>query len=203
MLKKMSLLSLILLCTLSIKAQEEPIQIIEERVSNRLMLHALNETDTDYDLLITVEGTDFRQSKAKPRLMRIPATSKVKNVARLMLIKGKEPKYTYTLVINDSLSRRSLRKEFTKVRIKPEKQITVYITQNCVGCDSIIQPLENSKWIYTKHDLNEKPEIAKQLKMAVPQLDSLTTPVFSYGGLIFPKVKSYEELVVEMNKKKE
>lgn len=203
MIKKLLLLTIVALCTLSINAQEEPIQIIEERVANRLMLHAINETDTTYDMLITVEGTGFRQSKAKPRLIRIPATSKVKNVARLMISKGKEPSYTYKLVLNDSLSRRALRKEYTKVRINPKKPITVYLTQNCVSCDSIIKPLEDSKWIYTKYDLNEKQEIARQLKMAIPQLDTLTTPVFSIGGLIFPKVKSFEELMEEMNKEEE
>lgn len=202
MLQKLSLLTFVILCTMSIYAQDEPIQILEERIANRLMLHALNETDTDYDMMITVEGSDFRQSKAKPRLIRIPATSKVKNVARLMLMKGKEPNYTYKLVINDSLSRRSLRKAYTKVRINPKKPITVYLTQNCMSCDSIIQPLEDSKWIYTKYNLNEKPEIARQLKIAIPQLDTLTTPVFSIGGLIFPKVQSFEELMKEMNKEK-
>ncbi len=203
MLKKFSLLTLIVLCTMSVHAQDEPIQILEERVANRLMLHALNETDIDYDMKITVEGTGFRQSKAKPRLIRIPATSKVKNVARIMLLKGKEPNYTYKLVINDSLSRRALRKQYTKVKIKPKKPITIYLTQNCVSCDSIIKPLEDSKWVYTKYDLNEKPEIAKQLKIAVPQLDTLTTPLFSIGGLIFPKVQSFEELMEEMNKEEE
>jgi len=200
MLKKLALFTLVVLCNLSVYAQEDPIQIIEEKVANRMMFHALNETDTDYDMLITIEGTDFRQSKAKPRLIRVPATSQVKNVARIMLSKGKEPNYTYKLVVSDSLSRRALRKEWTKVRINPVKPITVYVTENCTSCDSIIQPLENSKWVYTKHNLAEKPIIAEQLRMAIPGLDSLITPVFSLGGLLFPKVKSYEELIEEMMK---
>ncbi len=200
MLKKLFLFTLALLCNVYSYGQEDPIQIIEERVANRLMLHALNETDTDYDMMITVEGTDFRQSKAKPRLIRIPATSKVRNVARLMLLKGKEPNYTYKLVIKDSLSRRALRKEFKKVKIMPKKPITVYITENCVGCDSIMKPLEDSKWVFTKHDLKEKPEIADQLRMTIPQLDTIKTPVFGLGGLLFPKVKNYEELMEEMQK---
>jgi hypothetical protein len=132
--------------------------------------------------------------------MRIPATSKVNNVARLMLIRGEEPNYTYKLDINDSLSRRALKKEFKKVKIKPKKPITVYITENCTDCDSIMKPLENSKWEFTRFELAGKTEIINQLKMALPGLDSIKTPVYSVGGIIFPKVKNYEQLLEEMMK---
>lgn len=199
MLNKLFLFGL-LLSGFNLFAQDGPIQILDEQVANRIILHALNETDTDYDIKITVEGTGFRQSKSKPRLMRIPATSKVKNIARLMLIRGEEPNYTYKLDINDSLSRRALRKEFTKVKIKPKKPITVYITENCTDCDSIMKPLENSKWEFTRFELAGKTEIINQLKMAIPNLDSIKKPVFSIGGLIFPKVENYEQLMEEMIK---
>lgn len=201
MLYKFFILSL-LLSSFNLLAQDGPIQILEEQVANRLILHALNETETDYDIKITVEGTGFRQSKSKPRLMRIPATSKVKNIARLMLIRGEEPNYTYKLDINDSLSRRALRKEFIKVKIKPKKPITVYITENCTDCDSLMKPLEDSKWKFTRFDLAGKTEIINQLKMAVPELDSIKTPVYSIGGIIFPKVVNYEQLMEEMMKEK-
>ncbi len=201
--KHIFLLSLIVLSFSTALSQEGPIQIIEERVANRLMFHALNEIDTIYDFKITIEGTNFRQSKAKPRLMRIPATSKVKNVARIMLLKGKEPDYTIKLEINDSLSRRALRKQFIKVKIKPEKPITVYVTENCTKCDSIIKPLEDSKWVYTRYNLAEKEEMKKQLLLAMPKMDTLQNPIFSVGGLIFPKVTNYEQLIEEMNKELE
>lgn len=200
MIKKILLLSIVILLSVPTIAQDGPVQIIEEKIANRMMFHALNETDIDYDILISIEGTDFRQSKAKPRLMRIPATSRVNNVARIMLIRGKEPNYTYKVVVNDSLSRRSLRKQFKLVKVKPPKPITVYVGANCQNCDSILKPLENSKYIFTRFNLAEKPEVASQLKMAIPELDSIETPVFSLGGRIFPNVKSYEELMDEMNK---
>jgi predicted protein tyrosine phosphatase len=199
MLKNLLLICLIILSKTFVFAQEEPIQIIEERVANRLMLYALNETDIDYDVMITVEGTDFRQSKAKPRLTRVPATSKV-NIARLMLIKGTEPNYTYELVVTDSLSRRSLQKEFELVKIKPKKQITVYIPENCKSCDSILKPLADSKYVFTSFVLAEKPEIKKQLQGAIPELDAMEAPIFSLEGLLFLKVKNYEELIIELEK---
>jgi hypothetical protein len=200
MIKKTLLLVIVIFSSISTFAQDGPIQIIEEKVANRIMFHALNETDVDYDILFTVEGTNFRQSKSKPRLMRVPATSRVDNIARIMLERGKEPNYTYTMVLNDSLSRRSLRKEFKLVKINPPKPITVYVGANCRSCDSILKPLENSKYVFTRYDLADKPEVASQLKLAIPDLDSIETPVFSLGGRIFPKVQNFEELMEEINK---
>jgi len=199
MLKKLLLVSLVICYTSSVYAQDSIIKIIEEKESNRLMLYALNETDIDYDVMITVEGVGFRQSSAKPRLTRVPATSKV-NIARLTLIKGKFFDYSYKLVVNDSLSRRALRKQAKLIKVKPKKQITVYIPENCMSCDSIMKPLRDSKYVFTSHNLGEKPEIKKQLGMPMAQLDSLQTPLFSIGGLIYPKVKNYDELMEKLLK---
>ena len=199
MLRKLVVISLTIFCTSITLSQVEIIKIVDETVSNKLMLYALNETDKDYDVMITVEGTGFRQSAARPRLTRVPATSKV-NVARLTILKGKTPNYTYELIVNDSLSRRALRKKFELVKVKPKKQITVYITENCFRCDSIMKPLQDSKYIFTSHNLVEKPEIKKQLQMAFPQLDTLKTPVFSLGGHLFPEVTNYTQLIEELDK---
>ena len=197
MLKKLLLISFVICSSSGLYGQDSIIKIVEEKVSNRLMLYALNETDIDYDVMITVDGTGFRQSASRPRLTRVPATSKV-NIARLTLIKGKFPNYTYKLVVNDSLSRRALRKKFELVKVKPKKQITVYITENCLRCDSIMKPLRDSKYVFTSYNLIDKPEIKKQLRMALPQLDSMQTPVFGLGGFLFPEVKNYDQLLEKL-----
>ena len=197
MLKKLLLVSLVICYTSSVYAQDSIIKIIEEKESNRLMLYALNETDIDYDVMITVEGVGFRQSSAKPRLTRVPATSKV-NIARLSLIKGKFFDYSYKLVVNDSLSRRALRRQSELIKVNPKKQITVYIPENCMSCDSIMKPLNDSKYVFTSHNLGEKPEIKKQLGLPMSQLDSLQTPLFSLAGILYPKVKNYDQLLEKL-----
>lgn len=68
--------------------------------------------------MITITGTNFRQSKARPRLIRVPSASKV-HLKTLILLRGKTPSYTYDLKINDSLSRRALKKTFEKYRSSP------------------------------------------------------------------------------------
>jgi hypothetical protein len=198
MLKKLLLTTLFICYGTVVCSQKNIIKIIDEKVSNRLMLYAINETDTDYDVTITVEGVGFRQSKAKPRVTRVPATSKV-NIARLSLVKGTFLDYSYDLIVSDSLSRRALRRPFELIKVKPSKQITVYIPENCVGCDSIIQPLNDSKYLFKTYKLAEKPEIKKQLSTMVTKLDSREIPLFGLGGILYPEIKDYEQLVKKLS----
>ncbi len=200
MLKKLLLVCFIVGSTSSLFSQDSIIKIVEKKESNRLLLYAVNETDIDYDVMITVEGVGFRQTSRKPRLTRVPAASKV-NIARLSLIKGKFLDYSYKLEVNDSLSRRALRRQAESIKVKPKKQITVYIPENCMRCDSIMKPLNDSKYLFTSYNLGEKPEIKKQLGMPMAQLDSLQTPLFSLGGVIDPKVKNYDQLLEKLLEK--
>ena len=190
---------LLLLSVPLIFAQEKNVKIVEEKIANRLALYAVNGSETDYDVMITVSGKNFRQSKGKPRLVRVPQASKV-HLKNLILTKGKFPQYTYELVVNDSLSRRALRKPFTNIKIKPKKLITIYVTENCPTCDSIINPLNESKYKFTSIVLADRPEVKEGLKRVIPKLDSIQKPIVSLGGKIFPEVENYDQLMEELNK---
>jgi len=102
---KLNILTLILV--LQINAQSSPIKVVVEDIPNRLAFFAINGSTADYDVKVTISGTNFRQSKAKPRLIRVPAASKV-HLKTIMLIRGKKPSYTYSIFQNDSLSKRIL-----------------------------------------------------------------------------------------------
>jgi len=199
MLQRTSLFLLLLLSVPLIFAQEKNVKIVEEKIANRLALYAVNGSETDYDVMITVSGKNFRQSKGKPRLVRVPQASKV-HLKNLILTKGKFPQYTYELVVNDSLSRRALRKPFTNIKIKPKKLITIYVTENCPTCDSIINPLNESKYKFTSIVLADRPEVKEGLKRVIPKLDSIQKPIVSLGGKIFPEVENYDQLMEELNK---
>lgn len=182
-------------------AQEKPIKIEEERKANRLFLYALNENLTTYDMTITVKGTGFRQPKSKPRLIRIPATSRV-NVINLIVERDQEPKYTYDITVNDSLSRRALKKEFTLIKIDPKKSIFIYVTEKCISCDSIIYSLQKSPYRFNRFDLIKDSIVRKQLEPAFVDADiplnELTSPVIQLNGRIYTKINSYAELMARM-----
>ncbi|MEM9001563.1 MAG: hypothetical protein AAGB24_14970 [Bacteroidota bacterium] len=177
----------------------------EERKGNRLAFYALNEDEKPYDVLFEVKGTNFRQSTAKPRLIRVPSTSKV-YLKSIILYRDKTPHYTYTLTTNDSLSRRALKKEYTLIEvapkpIKPKKHITIYATPYCTPCDSIIQRLNDNLYIFRHIDLSETTKIKETLSAALGQpLDSLKQPIVNLGGHLYTWINDYDTLMAELEK---
>ncbi|MDO5968346.1 hypothetical protein Q4Q35_00865 [Flavivirga aquimarina] len=198
MLKFQTLITLLCIA-FQINAQETPLRVVTKDIPNRLAFYVINENKQDFDVQITISGTNFRQSQSRPRWVRIPGASKV-HLKSIFLIRGKKPNYTYDLKVNDSLSKRALKKAFERVKIKPEKSITVYITEKCINCDSIIQALEHSNYKYIAYILSEKSEIKNQLKNYLPEIDTIKTPIINLGGKLFTNLIAYDKLLEELNK---
>ena len=59
-----------------------------------------NTDSISYDIFLKVDTEDFRRSSERPILKTIPPKSK-QRVLTMVILKGKEGKYTYTLVINE------------------------------------------------------------------------------------------------------
>lgn len=194
---------LMLLCVIHLNAQTSPIQIVVEEMPNRLGFFAINETTTDYDVKVSISGTNFRQSRAKPKFIRVPAASKV-HIKSIILLRGKKPNYSYKIIHSDSLSKRAIKKPFEKVKINPRKQITIYIPHNCTSCDSIISPLENGSYKYNSFLLSENKNITDQLQRSfgtngVP-VDSLKIPIINLGGKLYTNIGTYDKLLFELEK---
>lgn len=192
-----------LFLVLQTSAQLSPIGVVVEEIPNRLSFFAINESTSDYDVIVTISGTNIRQSKAKPRLIRVPAASKV-HIKTIMLIRGKKPSYSYNIYQNDSLSKRALKKPFEKIKIKPKKQITLYIPHNCTTCDSINASLTNGDYKYTSYLLSENANISSQLQRSFgansTPVDSLKIPIINLGGTLFTKIDTYQKLLDELAK---
>ncbi len=191
---------LLVLFILKTNAQELPIKVVTEDIPNRLAFYAVNENDQDVDVMLTLTGTNFRQSKGRPRLVRVPGVSKV-HLKTIILVRGKQPNYTYELAVNDSLSRRALKKEAKRIKVEPKKSITLYITDVCERCDSMLVHMEKGKYKFKAHRLSERPEIMEQLKKSYPTtLDSITTPIFNLGGRLYTRIEAYDKLLETLHK---
>ncbi len=177
--------------------QEHSIKIVTEEIPNRLEFYALNENETDLDVLFELTGTNFRQSAAKPRFIRVPARSRV-HLKTVVLMRGKKPSYTFRLDVNDSLSSRSLVRESEPIKIAPRKSITIYIPEKCSSCDSLIGSLTQGPYNFTSHLLGERQEIRDQLDRSFGNridLDTLQTPVINLGGKLYTRVEDYNQLL--------
>ncbi|WP_420322553.1 hypothetical protein [Flagellimonas sp.] len=189
-------------------SQANPIKIEEQKGNNRITFFAVNETYTPYDVLFEVKGTNFRQSAAKPRWIHVPATARV-NLKTIILFRDKQPVYTKIVKVNDSLSRRALKKEYEKLdipppKIKPKKQITIYSSPNCTSCDSIVSKLTVENYLFRNILLKEQPDVKEQLgkflAKSSEEMDSISSPIISLGGKLYSWIASYEQLQEELNK---
>lgn len=199
---KKILLFFVFLFLNQVNAQEIPIEIIDEKISNRIRIYAVNRNEKDYDVMITIKGSNFRQSKSKPRLIRVPATSKV-HLKDLIVTRGEQAVYTYDLIVNDSLSRRAIKKEYKLIKIKPKKLITIYITDNCTNCNSLIDSLAQSRYLFSVLTLNEKPKAREALQKAFENqnmpLDSIHKAIVSLGGHLYISIENYQQLLEKLN----
>ena len=199
---KKILLFFVFLFLNQVNAQEIPIEIIDEKISNRIRIYAINRNEKDYDVMITIKGSNFRQSKSKPRLIRVPATSKV-HLKDLIVTRGEQAVYTYDLIVNDSLSRRAIKKEYELIKIKPKKLITIYITDNCTNCNSFIDSLAQSRYLFSVLTLNEKPKAREALQKAFENknipLDSIHNAIVSLGGHLYINIENYQQLLEKLN----
>lgn len=186
----------------SVSAQERPVRIIEKDIPNRIALYAVNENENDLDVKLTVSGTNFRQSRAKPRFIRVPAASKV-HMKTLVLFRDKKPSYTFKLEVNDSLSNRTLKKEYEKIKIRPHKPVVIYLTPSCNKCDSLMLDIKKSVYLFDTLNLAEKTQIKDQLQLAFGEampIDSLKTPIINIGGKLYTRIEKYDEILEILRK---
>lgn len=198
MFKKVLLVITTLFISFAASAQLKEIKIEEERKSNRIFLYALNENLVDLDVAIEVEGTGIRTRAGKPRLTRVPATSKV-NITSIIVERDKTPVYTYKLTVNEELSKRVIKKEATPIKIDFQKPVTIYTTEACTSCDTLVAQLDASPYRYTLHNLAEKPEMREQIKAALPSLDNVTSAVVSIKGILHTEIETLDQLLEKIN----
>ena len=192
MVKKIILL-FIATCPFVTQAQVTEIKVEEERRGNRIMLYGLNETLEDLEVTFEVDGTGFRQSKRKPRGVLIPAASKV-HMLNLMVNKGETPNYKVKQTVSDSISRRTLRKQSSPIRIPTAKPIIMYVTENCNTCDSLVAKLERSPYKFQNTYLAQDSITRKQVAKGITRLDTIVTPIFNIKGILNTEILNYEDV---------
>ncbi len=207
--KLLKIASIFCFIFINVNGQKNKIKILEEKSANRISFYALNESYTDYDVKITIKGTNIRQSKASDRFIRVPSAAKV-FLKSIFLTRGKTPVYNHRLAINDSLSRRAIKRppvsriELPPQKIIPEKPIAIYIAKNCISCDSIVSKLAAANYEFRSYVIKENADLRKQLTkiLAKPEtaLDSLKIPVINLGGRIYTWIEDYEQLIEELAK---
>jgi hypothetical protein len=180
-------------------SQSSPVRIVTEDSDRRVMVYAVNESETDYDVLVRISGSNFRQSRAQSRYIRVPGASRV-FIKALIPIRGKVPTYKFGIELNDSLSNRSIIREYEKIKLQPPHPIIIYYPRVCGGCDSLISSMEHGVYKFDVKYLSEAPETRSQLEQILGSepLDSLALPIVNVGGKLYRTLENYEQVIEKL-----
>lgn len=197
------LLPLLLLFITTSWAQNRPIEIEDEQKVNRLYLYAVNKNLQAFDVAITVTGTGFRQRAGKPRMVHVPARSRVQ-LSSLIIERGKEPKYDYTLEVSAELSPRALKNEFELIKIDPKFPVTIYQSAGCTEqCAALLAAFDESPYRYTHTILADFPKVFDQISGLIvggaERLEAMETPIVMMAGKMFLTLSTFEEVMTKMD----
>lgn len=200
--KSFYLLSFVLLMGFSIRAQEA-IKITDSIDKNRLLIYATNQTLTDLDILLTLDGSGFRQRAGAPRRMHIPARAKV-NVLSLVIERGKTPYYDYHVETFEELAARSLKFEIIElVKVKPPAPIHLIFPDTCTNCEELLAQMNEGPYDFFQRSLSDNEDMKTQLAPAfigtTYDIDTIDTAIVMIGGKVFPQLQTYEEIIAKIN----
>lgn len=186
----------------SIRAQEA-IKITDSIDKNRLLIYATNQTLTDLDILLTLDGSGFRQRAGAPRRMHIPARAKV-NVLSLVIERGKTPYYDYHVETFEELAARSLKFEIIElVKVKPPAPIHLIFPDTCTNCEELLAQMNEGPYDFFQRSLSDNEDMKTQLAQAfigtTYDIDTIDTAIIMLGGKLFPNLLTYDEIIEKLN----
>lgn len=182
---------------------QETIKITDSINKNRLLIYATNQTLTDLDVLITLDGSGFRQRAGAPRRMHIPARAKV-NVLSLVIERGKTPYYNYQIETFEELAARSLKFEVLElIKVKPPVPIHLIFPDPCTNCEELLAQMNEGPYEFFQRNLSDNEDMKTQLAPAFRgttyDIETIETAIVMIGGKVFPQLHTYEEIIDKIN----
>ena len=207
----MSKYILVFFCTLLlsplVEAQKkhEFVSIKEKTVGKRIELFAVNTSSISYDVFLMVETQDFRRSSSRPVLKTIPPNSEVKMIT-LIKLKGKEGKYTYTLVVNEVAYDLNVKKNHDDFEVKIDdalktKKVTLFTKDVCDLCNQTKSLLGAN---YIKYDEFNIDRDSTQLIRLIKEYKSnkvnarTFAPILKIEDSLYTNIKTKEELITAL-----
>ena len=159
--KNYILLLLLTLFTISANAQNDHkyVKLTEKIKGKRYELYIENTDSISYDIFLKVDTEDFRRSSERPILKTIPPKSK-QRVLTMVVLNGKEGKYTYTLIINEVAYALQFDKDFELLDTKLDEALTsktveIYTQNDCSICPDAKRILTKNKIGYQEYNIDQ------------------------------------------------
>lgn len=143
------LLTLIIFCIFSTgygQFEDDRVTLIEDVQPKRTIISVKNNTNSNLNVFLKIDGVGYRRSSDRPIIKDIPANAQVEMIT-LIPLKNETSSYTHLLVVNDK--EKNLTVEFED---DPELQdfvtlldndLVVFTKDECPRCDQMISLMQN------------------------------------------------------------
>lgn len=143
------LLTLIISCIFSTgygQFEDDRVTLIEDVQPKRTIISVKNNTNSNLNVFLKIDGVGYRRSSDRPIIKDIPANAQVEMIT-LIPLKNETSSYTHLLVVNDK--EKNLTVEFED---DPELQdfvtlldndLVVFKKDECPRCDQMISLMQN------------------------------------------------------------
>ena len=203
--KNYLLLLLLTLFTIGANAQNDHkyVKLIEEIKGKRYELYIENTDSISYDIFLKVDTEDFRRSSERPILKTIPPKSK-QRVLTMVILNGKEGKYTYTLIINEVAYALQFDKDFELLDTKLDeelksKTVEIYTQNDCSICPDTKRILTKNKIGYKEYNIDQDTthynRLIKEFKALKPNSAVNHIPILKVDDKVYNQIESLEDFI--------
>lgn len=203
--KNYLLLPLLIFFVIGTKAQNDHkhVRLIEEIKGKRYELYIENTDSISYDIFLKVETEDFRRSSERPILKTIPPKSK-KRLLTMVVLNGKEGKYTYTLIINEVAYALQFDKDFELLDTKLDealksKTVEIYTQNDCSICPDAKRILTKNKIGYKEYNIDQDTthynRLIKEFKALKPNSAVNHIPILKVDDKVYNQIESLEDFI--------
>ena len=203
--KNYLLLLLLTLFTIGANAQNDHkyVKLIEEIKGKRYELYIENVDSISYDIFLKVDTEDFRRSSERPILKTIPPKSK-QRVLTMVILNGKEGKYTYTLIINEVAYALQFDKDFELLDTKLDeelksKTVEIYTQNDCSICPDAKRILTKNKIGYKEYNIDQDTthynKLIKEFKALKPNSAVNHIPILKVDDKVYNQIESLEDFI--------
>ncbi|MBK9736809.1 MAG: hypothetical protein IPO92_18355 [Saprospiraceae bacterium] len=203
---KIIFIALLTLIQTVLAAQNQDIEIIEERGTSDIKLFALNNTEDDLDITLNLESVGFTSSTAIPVKKMLPAKAK-----ELLIILVPTP--NVSCEYKTSLSYKKIKKVLatssgqgqkrrtTSIQMNTSK-INVFTQDGCGRCEFVINYLEKNNIPYvelntTIHEPNQELMFNKLAETGFKG-NTIQMPVVIYKGKTDYDIKDLKKFVSQL-----
>jgi hypothetical protein len=145
-------------CFFSIHAQKKAVEIVEEKSNKKILLYAVNHTETEKEVFLKIDGKGFRKSSYRPVIKKVAAQKKIL-LTTLIPLKNTTPEYSFFYSFDDALESVNVETKVnnwkTLDHLIDKGETIIFIKDKCAKCEKLVGMLKANRIAHKVFDISE------------------------------------------------